>query len=55
MERPSVPGIDRGPGANEESVTADVVWSTHPYLCLGLMPFTGLIVGRVGIRYPGSW
>ena len=54
MEQPPLPGIDERPDAIEKSVLADVVWLTHPCLCLGLMPLPGLIIGRVGIQYPGS-
>jgi hypothetical protein len=55
MEHPSLPGIDNGPDANDKTALVDVVRSTHPHLCLGLMPFTGIIIGHAGIRYPGSW
>ena len=54
MEKSSLSSIDKGSDANEKSVLADVVWLIRPHLCLGLMPFTGVIIGRAGIRYPGA-
>ena len=54
MEQQSLSSIDGGPDDNEKRVPANVVRSTHLRLCLGLMPFFHVIIGRVGIQYPGS-